>query len=66
MPLSLLRYSHGASAEGGPYGSLNEMCFFNNAPETVEGNQRIKRRGWPERLEQGEGILQHSDSEGRG
>ena len=29
---------NGASAEGGPYGSVNEMFFFNNAPETLEEN----------------------------
>jgi arylsulfatase A-like enzyme len=27
---------NGASAEGGPQGSLNEMLFFNNAPESLE------------------------------
>ena len=29
---------NGASAEGGPTGSLNEMSFFNNVPESVEDN----------------------------
>ena len=29
---------NGASSEGGPTGSLNEMCFFNNLAETVEDN----------------------------
>jgi arylsulfatase len=29
---------NGASAEGGPQGSLNEMLFFNNAPESLEDN----------------------------
>lgn len=29
---------NGASSEGGPAGSLNEMCFFNNLPETMEEN----------------------------
>ena len=29
---------NGASSEGGPTGSLNEMCFFNNLAETMEDN----------------------------
>ena len=29
---------NGASAEGGPQGSVNEMLFFNNAPESLEDN----------------------------
>ena len=29
---------NGASAEGGPQGSTNEMLFFNNAPESLEDN----------------------------
>jgi arylsulfatase A-like enzyme len=29
---------NGASAEGGPQGSMNEMLFFNNAPESLEDN----------------------------
>ncbi len=29
---------NGASAEGGPVGSANEMLFFNNIPETFEDN----------------------------
>jgi arylsulfatase len=29
---------NGASAEGGPHGSLNENLFFNNVPETLEQN----------------------------
>lgn len=29
---------NGASAEGGPHGSLNEANFFNRVPETVEEN----------------------------
>lgn len=29
---------NGASAEGGPDGSINEMLFFNNAPESLEDN----------------------------
>jgi arylsulfatase len=32
---------NGASAEGGPYGSVNEMFFFNNAPETLEENLKM-------------------------
>jgi len=28
----------GASAEGGPQGSVNEMLFFNNVPESLEDN----------------------------
>ena len=29
---------NGASAEGGPQGSANEMLFFNNTPESLEDN----------------------------
>ena len=29
---------NGASAEGGPHGSVNENLFFNNVPETLEDN----------------------------
>jgi len=29
---------NGASAEGGPQGSVNEMLFFNNVPESLEDN----------------------------
>ena len=29
---------NGASAEGGPQGSTNEMLFFNNVPESLEDN----------------------------
>lgn len=29
---------NGASAEGGPHGSVNENKFFNNAPESLEDN----------------------------
>ncbi len=32
---------NGASAEGGPEGSINEMLFFNNAPEKLEDNLRL-------------------------
>lgn len=31
---------NGASAEGGPTGSVNEMFFFNNVPESLEENIR--------------------------
>jgi arylsulfatase A-like enzyme len=36
--LVLLISDNGASAEGGPVGSLNEMMFFNGAPESLEEN----------------------------
>ncbi|MCW2523523.1 MAG: sulfatase, partial [Frankiales bacterium] len=36
--LFMLISDNGASAEGGPVGSLNEMMFFNNAPESIEEN----------------------------
>lgn len=32
---------NGASSEGGPVGSPNEMCFFNNIPETLEENLKL-------------------------
>ena len=39
---------NGASAEGGPHGSLNEAMFFNRVPETVEENlARIDELGSP-------------------
>jgi arylsulfatase A-like enzyme len=39
---------NGASAEGGPHGSLNEAMFFNRVPETVEDNlARIEELGSP-------------------
>lgn len=39
---------NGASAEGGPHGSVNENLFFNNAPETVEaGLEMIDELGGP-------------------
>jgi arylsulfatase len=31
---------NGASAEGGPSGSINESYFFNNVPESVEDNMK--------------------------
>lgn len=36
--LIMLISDNGASAEGGPSGSFNENLFFNNIPETLEGN----------------------------
>ena len=40
---------NGASSEGGPTGSLNEMRFFNNVSETVEDNlAAIDKLGGPE------------------
>jgi arylsulfatase len=39
---------NGASAEGGPHGSLNEANFFNRVPETVEENlAKIDELGGP-------------------
>lgn len=32
---------NGASAEGGPHGSVNENLFFNNVPETLEDGLRV-------------------------
>jgi arylsulfatase len=32
---------NGASAEGGPHGSINESLFFNNVPETMEDNLKM-------------------------
>jgi arylsulfatase len=32
---------NGASSEGGPFGSLNEMCFFNNVAESLEDNLKM-------------------------
>jgi arylsulfatase len=40
---------NGASAEGGPSGSINESYFFNNVPESVEENMKaIDNLGGPE------------------
>lgn len=36
--LFILVSDNGASPEGGPVGSLNEMMFFNNVPESIEEN----------------------------
>ena len=40
---------NGASAEGGPNGSVNENKFFNNVPDSFEENlQKIDKLGGPE------------------
>ena len=40
---------NGASAEGGPHGSVNENKFFNNVPDSLEENLRkIDKLGGPE------------------
>jgi arylsulfatase len=40
---------NGASAEGGPHGSVNENKFFNNVPDSLEENLRmIDQLGGPE------------------
>ncbi len=36
--LIMIISDNGASAEGGPVGSVNEMYFFNNLPESLEDN----------------------------
>lgn len=36
--LIVLLSDNGASAEGGPFGSINENKFFNNVPESLEQN----------------------------
>jgi arylsulfatase A-like enzyme len=42
---------NGASSEGGPVGSMNEMFFFNNAKETLEDNLKlIEKLGSPDTL----------------
>ncbi len=46
--LFLLISDNGASSEGGPVGSLNEMMFFNGVPESIEENlERIDELGGP-------------------
>ena len=46
--LFLLISDNGASPEGGPVGSLNEMMFFNNVPESMEENlDRLDELGGP-------------------
>ncbi len=43
---------NGASAEGGPHGSVNENKFFNNVPEILEDEPgRDRRAGRPEVLQ---------------
>jgi arylsulfatase len=45
----LIMSDNGASAEGGPRGSFNEMYFFNFEPESLEENlRRIDQLGTPE------------------
>ena len=40
---------NGASAEGGPHGSVNENKFFNNVPDSLEENlKKIDKLGGPE------------------
>jgi len=39
--LTLLVSDNGASAEGGPIGSVNENRFFNMAPESLEDNTKM-------------------------
>src|SRR5215207_6376206 len=44
--LIMIISDNGASAEGGPTGSFNEMLFFNNVPESFEDNlDRIDELG---------------------
>jgi arylsulfatase len=46
--LVMVMSDNGASAEGGPRGSFNEMYFFNFEPESLEENlRRIDRLGSP-------------------
>ena len=46
--LFILISDNGASPEGGPVGSLNEMMFFNGVPESIEDNlERIDELGGP-------------------
>lgn len=37
MLIMVISYN-GASSEGSPTGSINELRFFNNVPESVEDN----------------------------
>ncbi|RJP75652.1 MAG: arylsulfatase [Candidatus Abyssobacteria bacterium SURF_17] len=47
--LIMVLSDNGASAEGGPMGSVNENLFFNNVPETLEENLKlIDKLGGPE------------------
>jgi arylsulfatase len=46
--LVMLLSDNGASAEGGPTGSINENLFFNNVPESLEKNlELIDQLGGP-------------------
>ena len=46
--LVMLISDNGASAEGGPHGSVNENLFFNNVPETAaEGLKALPELGGP-------------------
>jgi arylsulfatase A-like enzyme len=46
--LIMIISDNGASAEGGPIGSYNEMLFFNNVPESFEENlAKIDELGGP-------------------
>jgi arylsulfatase len=46
--LIMLVSDNGASAEGGPHGSVNENLFFNNVPETAaDGLEAIDELGGP-------------------
>ena len=45
----MLLSDNGASAEGGPQGSINENLFFNNVPELLEDNiKMLDKIGGPE------------------
>ena len=47
--LIMVLSDNGASAEGGPTGSVNENRFFNNVPDTLEDNLKmIDKIGGPE------------------
>jgi arylsulfatase len=46
--LIMLISDNGASAEGGPHGSVNENKFFNNVPDSLEENlKKINELGGP-------------------
>jgi len=42
---------NGASPEGGPTGTTNELQFFNNAPGTLEESSPMRRAAWGRRNE---------------
>ncbi len=47
--LIMVLSDNGASAEGGPHGSINENLFFNNVPELLEDNiKKLDKIGGPE------------------